>query len=205
MQERNRIKIVSVVLFVIVAAIMLVMRNIEDKTISKLVSMAIVILIVAIALIYFVSLVRAGDSMKEKLDERQLFIRGKAYQIAFFTLMMYNVLFSAIYVFEIELPVEPQFVLATGCFLALGVWAGYCILNDAYFGLNDNRRICMIVITVLGVFNLVIGSASLIRFKASTDEKSGPGYINLLCGVMCLALFVIFLIKEIRERKDGDR
>ncbi|WP_185259304.1 hypothetical protein [Anaerocolumna chitinilytica] len=141
-----------------------------------------------------------GDS-KCKYDERQSNIRGKAYKLSFFTLMIYNVLYGFVDM-TVEKPLlDTISAMVIGICLSITVNIVYCIWKDAYFSLNENPRKVLIGFGFIGIFNLVIGCINIINGTFVTNGMVNFRSCNLTCGIMFIVLFATLLAKKVRYGK----
>ena len=102
---------------------------------------------------------RLSKDKQDCYDERQVIVRGKAYQYAFFTTMGLLMLYAT-FAEPIEKYLEAGIIpLAILLFSGL-ILMGYCLFHDAFWGLSNkkNKRIAVTVwalFSVLNVFNTV--------------------------------------------------
>lgn len=159
------------------------------------------LLLVAIIL----RLTKTDGSMRCKYDERQMLARGKAFKYAFFTL----VLCDAAYAFGFA--IEPMvlvmdvsaYMIAAILFSAL-IYVSYCIWNDAYFSLNENRGRMTIIFGILGLLNLVLGIRSLMDGRGIEDGKLNVNACNLFVGITFVGVFLVMGIKWLNSRESDE-
>ena len=102
---------------------------------------------------------RLSKKQQDCYDERQVIVRGKAYQYAFFTTMGLLMLYAA-FADQLEKYLDAGIIpLAILLFSGL-ILMGYCLFHDAFWGLSNkkNKRIAITVwalFSVLNVFNTV--------------------------------------------------
>lgn len=141
-----------------------------------------------------------GQGKKAKYDERQLMEQGKAGKIGMYTLMVYNCLYGIVdMVFEPE-NVSTFTALVGGCILAVLIYACICIWNEAYFPINQSSKKWIVLLAFLGVLNVGIALMNREHLEGMID-----GYaINMICGIMCLVVDAVALIKFQLVKKSAE-
>ena len=145
-------------------------------------------------------------------DERQLQKRGNAFKLGFFILLIENALllflFAILYDDPVRigdlLPFTPATCLTLQIFLAVTVFATYCIWNDCYFSLNENRRYLLALFSACSILNLLMAIAHLIHGDFMEDGVFGTPFINLACGLMMLFICSMILLKRLRQKEDEE-
>ncbi len=149
-----------------------------------------VILFIAAAAVAY-SMMRRSRGGEQKFDERQTLARFKAYRAAFWTLVAYltlNALYASVSGQKWgDAIVEPL----TGICAAFTVFVVLCVFSDAYFALNENRRLYLILFAVIAIAN----GALVILNAASGDGFITDGALNFhVMNIVVLAMFVILFI-----------
>ena len=140
---------------------------------------------------------------KVKYDERQIAVQGKAYKIAFFTLLILDGLYACTDLIGLELPVSPSLAVFTNIVIAVCVMATPMILQDAYFQLNDNRKLIIIGLLFLLIGNAVPAVGKLVTEGLMENGKlSFIGTSNLLCSFMMLYILALYGIKTLIDKKE---
>ena len=159
------------------------------------------ILVVAVAMYFFGRHAHTDGARKPKFDERQELIRGRGYKYAFFCLLAYLVVYGAAGYLVME-PVAGAFL---GIMVGVAVYAGYTIWNDAYFAMNEKRRMYIGLFAVITVINAVAGISNCVQGRVIQDGRlSGGGSVNLMCAVLFLVIMVMLLVKEIAARREEE-
>ena len=95
---------------------------------------------------------RLSKDKQDCYDERQVIVRGKGYQYAFFTTMGLLILYTA-FADQIEKYLEAGIIpLAILLFSGL-ILMGYCLFHDAFWGLGSKKN-KMFVVTSWGLFSV---------------------------------------------------
>ena len=145
---------------------------------------------------------KKGNETKCQFDERQELVRGRGFKYGFFTMMIGNAVMLFLNILEIPLFSQLEVAMTASILAGVGVFAGYCIWNDGYFALNENRRFLMIMFALIGVMNLIIGIGNLVAGEAIQDGVLSFRSVNFFCAVLFIVMFIIFLAKHIKDRKD---
>lgn len=164
-------------------------------TIGLLVGLLISILII--------KMVNKNGKAKTEYDEMQEIERGKGYKYGFWTMCAVAGFWGCLSLFDIELPFDTFTLFLMTIIIGAGVQAIYCIMKDAYIGLNTNKVRIGIVTLFIGLFNLVNAAIFIIKGNFYVDGKFGASFSNLMCGLMILAIGIAFLIKNAIDKKEG--
>lgn len=161
------------------------------------------ILGVVIALAVLLILWKAkGTSLKGKYDERQELVRGRGYKYAFFTVVILIFLYMIVDMLGITdmMPFTHSSLAIAILLIGVMVYAVYCIRNDAYFGIGQNRRSYCILIGFIIVLNLLSAVMNL------RDEPFEGGKLALGPCVQILVVItfgVVLIALLIKGREDG--
>ena len=136
---------------------------------------------------------------KTQYDERQKEVRGKGYQYGFYTIAIFEILMMIFDMSEIQFPFDHYILHFAGVVLGGLVLSGYCIWNDAYWGLNNNRKRFGLMFLVLAVLNAIPVVGSLTQGTFSTVP-----FINLMVLIMMLILGTELLVKNTLEKRDSE-
>ena len=146
---------------------------------------------------------RTDNSKKYKYDERQEVVRGKGFKKGFFTILICNGLTVCMKIAEVPLFAEQELLIIIGCFTGIGVWVVYCIWNEGYFALNEDKGRIMIWFVTAAIMNFCVGAVALVRGTVIQDGKLTYQSINFLCGLLFIIIFLtMFLKKAYRDGKD---
>ncbi len=147
---------------------------------------------------------KTDKSNKCKYDERQQLVRGKGYQWGFFSMMAISVLSIVLEMGEMALPVEDSVVHFVSIIVGVGVYAGYCIMKDSYFALNENKKTVLIIFGVVGIINLSNGIVRIMDGSMMENGVVNYNCINFLCGILFVAIFILLLIKGMLDKREDD-
>lgn len=157
-------------------------------------------LILAIVIFKFAN---KDGKIKTEYDERQEKIRGKAYKLAFWTL---GVLLMAVTYISMIMPFEvPTYILTFGSFVIAGsVLAIYCIVNGAYWGLNNNKLRYIVVFAVTGIINIALAVAAFVNQTIVVDGEIQPIALNLMCGIMLVVVGIAIALDNRRNKIESE-
>ena len=156
--------------------------------------------VVLVLVIFMIS--NKNRKMKTEYDERQQIIRGKGYKYAFFGVTIYAVLCFFLGMMGLELPMEPAVEAFSYIFVGVVVNIVYCIIHDAYWGLNNNRKRYLIIMGAIVVLNTAVVIRTGMDGELVVYGMLSSVGINLLVTVMMLILFVTLGIHSIREKRE---
>lgn len=154
--------------------------------------------------IFFCLLVSLKKKEGKRYDERQQIVRGIGYKYAFFSI----VLFFSVAALVSEI-VEKQFMTRSaetiiGLCVGVAVYVVYCILNDGYFAINENRRSVLITIAIIGVINIVIGVDQIVHGEIIKDGVITEKCSNVVVGALFAAVFIACIIRGVIEKKEDE-
>lgn len=139
---------------------------------------------------------KTDGRMKCEYDERQSVIRGKGYKYGFFTFMICNFLHGMSYAAEINLPLDPAAFAILSIIIAIAVQISYCIWNDAYFSMNENKNRVLVVFAVIGIVNLALGIFGIYDGRTIENGMMNFRSANLFCGILFLYIFGVLFLKR---------
>ena len=135
---------------------------------------------------------------KHEYDERQLAARGRAYAIAYFTLLAYLAVWLVLS--SLDLPFFPGTgAILLGLLLSITVFVAYSIFHDAYFRASERPTAWLWVIGAASLLNLVIGIGRISR--GTTLEARLFDNANLLVGVMTTVILICALVRLAMDRR----
>lgn len=161
--------------------------------------MLIGIFLVAILL----TLAIKGDDKKAKFDERQELVRGRGSKYAFFSMLGYNAVVYGLDLIGVHLYMSLAITSLICVLVGAGVYAVYCIWNDGYFALNQNRGSILVAIGFGGILNLAFGISAVMHNEFVVNGQLSIRSMNLFCGIMCIVVWVTLFAKYVRDRKEA--
>ena len=148
---------------------------------------------------------RVSKDKQDCYDERQVIVRGKGYQYAFFTTMGLLMLYAA-FAEPIEKYMEAGIIpLAILLFSGL-ILMGYCLFHDAFWGLSSKKNKKMVV-TVWAMFSVL--NVMHIVDNSSPDKMWNAGRLSsrftvpLLLSIFFAIALILMLLKN-RMKNDEE-
>ena len=161
------------------------------------------IIIGMIACVLIFRFANRNHKMKTEYDERQKELRGRAYQYAFYTLMVYEVIMMILEISEVNLPAEDTLVHFGGVVLGGLVLSGYCIWHDVYWGLNNDRKRYIIIFLLTVALNMIPVIGAVANNSFIENGKLATPAVNVMVIIMLLIVIAELMIKSILDRKKG--
>ena len=148
---------------------------------------------------------RLSKEKQDCYDERQVIVRGKGYQFAFFTTMGLLMLYAA-FADPIEKYMEAGIIpLAILLFSGL-ILMGYCLFHDAFWGLSSkkNKRIVVTVWAMFSVLNVmhIVDNSSPDKIWIA-GRLSSRFMVPLLLSIF-LAIALILMVLKNRTKHDEE-
>ena len=166
--------------------------------VAFVIGLAVGLLVVAIC----VAATKKGDDIKNQFDERQELVRGKGFKYRFFTMMISNAALLVLKILEIPLFSNMEVAMTASIVIGVSVFASYCIWNDGYFALNENRKSLLIMFGLISTLNLVIGIGNVFAGVIIENGAFTFRSTNLFCALMFIAVFIVMLAKHIKDGKE---
>ena len=151
-------------------------------------------------------------------DERQLVVRNKAFKYAFFTLIAYVTIAQLMN----EISGISLFCslggTCIGITFSIAIFVVYCVCNDAYISMQENKKGILLLFGGLGLINLIITIVGVMRNQMEfleTVQIMRDGVLtdnviisfqsmNLICVVLCIVICVAIIIKSLFEEKEDE-
>ena len=162
---------------------------------------AIGLMVVAAACAVVVKMVKLRNGKPTKYDERQQAARGKAFTLAYTTLMIYLAVWMILNSLEIPFFAMHTSVLV-GVLISVAVFAGYSIFTDAYFRASDKPTSWIALIGAISLMNLGIGMWNLFR-TATPQERLYENY-NLFVGLLLVVTLAFIVVKRAMDRRGAE-
>ena len=149
-------------------------------------------------LVTFILLIvmRTDGSLKAKYDERQELVRGRGFKYGFFTMMIYYAIYGYLGVAFEEIPIDHMVGCMLGILIGVMVHACYCIWNEGYFALNENRKRVLIIFAVVAIVNFLIAGRNMVHGEMVQDGVLTIQSLNLFCGVLLIVIAVVLFLKD---------
>lgn len=146
-----------------------------------------------------------GKFGKFEYDERQELFNGKSYKFGFLASVIYSALLSLLALCGVTLPAVEPVIYFSVLFVGVTVMSSYSIWNDSYWGIRTNKKLFLVFMSVCSLINFAVPISLIITGKFLEDGKIGVGGLNLMCGLIFLAIFIQDILRgAIRKREDSE-
>lgn len=159
---------------------------------------------VAIGIFAIIAAINKKRGKPGEFDERQELIRGKAYQHAFFAVMLYSALYGlAVVMLERPLMVDGLSALVA-VFVGVVVFAVESIARDAFFTAK-NRPKSYIILYIAVIFSQLVNAVGNLRGgKLMQDGVLTMHVLPIVCGVAFTIVLLAIIVKTVRGAKEDD-
>ena len=142
--------------------------------------------------------------MRGTYDERQLILRGKAFQYGFYTILGYNMLYTLAASMTGRALMEPTLCGVLGVYLGVLVLGAYSIWKDAFFPVGGKQRYYVVLLFLVAGMQLV-GTVGCVR--DGTLVENGVLTANCVMPVSAVAFVILgieILVKHSREAGEAE-
>lgn len=172
-----------------------------EYNMGRLLGIAMGVIVGLFVVILLLKITKTNGKIKCEYDERQETLRGRGFKYGFFTLMICNGIYGFLWIGFEALPIDAGAFMILDVVIGTAVYATYCIWNDCYFSLNENRSKLMIIFAVIGAGNLVIGISNLLHGRGIENGIMNYRCINLFCGLLFVEIFIALLLRHFRKEE----
>lgn len=159
---------------------------------------------IVVAVIVFL-LFNKKISKGKNFDEMQKIIRYNAYRNAFYVeVIALTVLIFVSAVIDIFQYIDTPSMLCAIMMVGMVTFAGICIYNDAFFGLDEKSSGYIVLILCIAALNLAVG---ILRISDGTLWENGvitftKGGANLIMAISFAVVLVILLLRKARAKNE---
>lgn len=160
-----------------------------------------------LAVIFFCLLTIVGRKAKNAenhYDERQLVERGRAYKLAFFTLLIYNVIYGCVDGFGTKW-CEPSVGMLVGVFLGVTVFACAAICSDAFGGIHNNTRSIILLWVLIIVVQLICFVLDCVDGVVIENGVLTIHFISLVNAVCFIIILAVYFVHHRKEKLLGEK
>lgn len=179
-------------------------KKMSEHNMGLIAGMTAGLIVGLIVIVILLKVTKTDGRMKCEYDERQSVIRGKGYKYGFLTFIICDFFYAMLYAADVKIPLDAAAFAVLSIMIALAVQVAYCIWNDAYFSLNENKNRVLIAFAAIGLLNLVIGITGLKEGRAIENGVLNFRSTNLFCGCLFLIVFAVLLLKKISRSENGE-
>ena len=149
---------------------------------------------------------RLSKDKQDCYDERQVIVRGKGYQYAFFTTMGLLMLYAT-FAEPIEKYLEAGIIPLAILLFSILISMGYCLFHDAFWGLSSkkNKRIAITVWALFSVLNVFNTVENISPDKIWIAGRLSSRFMVPLLLSIFLAIALILMVLKNRMKHDEER
>ncbi|MCF0116517.1 MAG: hypothetical protein HUJ61_00525 [Bacilli bacterium] len=152
----------------------------------------------------YVSAKRFPSKEKKQLfDERQLAAQGTAYKAAFWTMLLYYLLYATISGAMGIVWCDEYLGMFLGVIIGITVLAIICIFGDAYFRPDQSKTSVIIIMNVICICQGSIGFMNLSYGTVIENGVITGDALQLFILMMCIVLDIAFVIKHYLEQSEN--
>ncbi|MBO4289242.1 MAG: hypothetical protein J5865_03975 [Lachnospiraceae bacterium] len=154
--------------------------------------------------VIFARLANKDHKTKTEYDERQKAIRGRGYMFGFYTLLIFEAVIVILGMSGVELPVDAYLVHFAGILIGLLVFVCYCIWNDGYWGINNDRKRYAIIFAVAALLNAIPIVGVIRDGTLYKDGKFSIQILNVMVLAMLIIVILVLAVKGLVDRRAED-
>ncbi len=156
------------------------------------------VLIVAVVILLMTKLFK--KDLRDKYDEMQELIRGRAYKYAFFAMCVYEVIACYMSSLEDTLFFGPVVTHVGAILVGVTVQVTYCIWHNAYFGINTPRSRYAALFVIIGLLNVLSVAPAAIKGELFVNGQFQPLFSNLIVAFLFVLIGIELLIKHFVDK-----
>ena len=139
---------------------------------------------------------------KYQFDERQVSAQGTAYKWAFWTMLVYYLLYATVSGAAGIVWCDQFFGMFLGVLVGVTAFAMICVFQDAYFRPDQSKASGIILINLLTVCQGIIGLTHLSDGTVIEDGLLTADALQLFILLMGLVLDVAFIVKHSMDKRE---
>ena len=129
-------------------------------------------------------------------DERQIIARYKAFRFGFIVLVI-SILINSIIYEHVSQWCSVTVMSTISIFIALFSFIAVCIFNDAYWGISENKKGSIIIMSIAGVINFLPAVIDWIENKTLLNKEGKFDNLNLVCAIMVFGVEILIVAKKL--------
>ena len=159
---------------------------------------------VAIGIFAVIAAIGKKRGRRGEFDERQELIRGKAYQHAFFAVMLYSALYGLLVVTAERPLMEDGLSALIAMFVGIAVFAVESIARDAFFTAK-NRPKSYIILYAAVIFSQLVNAVGNIREGGLVqDGVLTMDVLPIVCAAVFTIILAVIIVKAAQPQKEDD-
>lgn len=150
----------------------------------------------------FLFFITRKNNKNAEYDERQIAAQGAAYKAAFWTMLVYYMLYAIISGAAEIVWCDQYLGIFLGVIVGVTVFALICVFRDAYFHPDQSSASAIILINVICISQGIIGFLHLSDGTVVENGVLSGDAIQLFLLLMGLVLDVAFIVKHRMEKHE---
>lgn len=142
-----------------------------------------------------------GKSTKAVYDERQEMVRGKGAKYTLYVVLAGGALLTLFGEYLANYISYPVMIFTLVC-IGVVVNVLYCIKNEGYYALNDNRKRANFVFAFVGIINLIAGITGVCDEDFKLTDSLPSGMLNLICAATLLIIAIAIFIQDVTNKEE---
>jgi hypothetical protein len=171
---------------------------------SVAIAFSLGIFVAIILSIVIMKFTNTDKKIKTQYDERQEIIRSRGYKYSFYAMLIIEVLFMCIKIADIKLPVNDFLLHLLAMLFGCLVLCVYSIWNDAYWGLNNDRKKYIIIYALVTLFNVAPIVAAFLEGDFRTEGWDALPITNIVVVIWLALIAAAALVKKIVDSRSGE-
>lgn len=140
----------------------------------------------------------------KKFDERQIILRSTGYKYSFLIMVIYFALYGFFDMITGIQWCETIIGCVIGILISVTFFSVYDIINNSYEATKNKNKYNIVIFSILGISNLLIGLANLFgNNNVIVEGKLTYQSLNLLLAIMFLIVLIAYIYKNISDKKDN--
>lgn len=155
-----------------------------------------------ILVVVLLKVMNRDGGLRTQYDERQQIVRGKAYKVGFYAILLTNAILLFLSTGDFGIERLGYMVFFIPIFVGLVAQISYSIFKDGYVGLNTNMTRFIIIMAVIGAFNFFLAIEAQIHGELIQNGSFKGPFINLLCGMLFIIIAAELIVKKCIDSRE---
>lgn len=159
-------------------------------------------------IIFFIKMVyeyKKNGVKNDDYDERQQFVRYRGYKLGFYVIVLFLVCVCLIEGIANRHFIDTDALTIIGICLSVGVHVTYCIWNEGYFPVKNNRKSFIIMALATAVLYIFFSIEAVKEGKIVVDGVITGKCGNIACAVLFTFICIVALTKFAIEKKEDEQ
>ena len=167
------------------------------------IAVGVIVGVIIVALIFTYNKKKTGSVVGGDFDERQQLMRGKAFQVGFFTMLIFSFLYWVLVTLVLQRPLMEDGLSALICGLVgVGVFGIDCVIHDAFFTVQNKPKNYIILFIATTISQI---PAAINNLQAGRVVQNGVltfSVVPIVCAALFLGMLAAIIIKMHAMRKE---